>query len=441
MVASNSKLEEIHGKSSGCFSGERIEVFTDSRHSFVNGRLATAWSRTQKSIALSSCESEYLASAGGGAEGLYIGRLWEFLVRKEVSIAVVTDSSSGKAFAQRLGVGRMKHIDVKFLWLQRCVKEQLLTIESVGTLFNVADLGTKKLNKLRRLFLMFLMNIVEFKDEIDCYVPVGEDEYNDYMQKKMIGQNMKTVRQVMAQTIAGGMENFKPKVSTSMVRAMTLLAMQPMAKGLRVDELNLDALLVKGYLEFFMDNTFFLFVYGMVFFLVGFALGYNFKKIFTRKQLKRKWFWIKDKVLVHWPRRRKVEYVDDWDPIRCELRQFRVLSSPEDAWSGEEYFRETSRGLAKYVRPDRKRRFKYDMREVDPLEAYQMTSDESAEEEVPEHDTPMEVEEVEGPEEPQQADRGDGEHDSNVTGEPVELPGSPSHSSQDDPGPLPVIFT
>ena len=59
-------------------------------------------------------------------------------------------------------------------------------MESVGTLFNVADLGTKKLNRLHRLFLMFLMGIVEFKEEIDYYVPV-EDEYNEHMQKKMIG--------------------------------------------------------------------------------------------------------------------------------------------------------------------------------------------------------------------------------------------------------------
>lgn len=42
-----------------------------------------------------------------------------------------------------------------------------------------------------------------------------------------------------------------------MVRAMTLLAMQPMAKGVRVEEFELEALLVKGYLEIFMENTYF----------------------------------------------------------------------------------------------------------------------------------------------------------------------------------------
>ena len=136
MVASNSKLEKIHGKSSNYFNGERVEVFTDSdwagdrsnterrrrsvssRMAFVNGRLATSWSRTQKSIALSICKIEYLAAAGGGAKRLFIGRLWHFLVHKDVSIALMMDSSSGKAFAQRLGIRRMKHI-VKFLWLQK----------------------------------------------------------------------------------------------------------------------------------------------------------------------------------------------------------------------------------------------------------------------------------------------------------------------------------
>lgn len=177
--------------------------------------------------------------------------------------------------------------------------------------------------------------------------------------------------------------------------------------------------------------------------------------------MRKAWFWIKDIALKYRPRRRVVQFVEDWDPVECELRQFRILTSCEDANSGEEYFRETPIGLAKYVRPDRRRRFKYDMREVDPLEAYQMISDseEGGEEENAEQDTPMEVDEQSVQEaahavpahapqsvqeaahgEPAQADRGDGEHDSNVTGEPIELPGSPSHTSE-DPGPLPTIGT
>ena len=87
------------------------------------------------------------------------------------------------------------------------------------------------------------------------------------------------------------------------------------------------------------------------------------------------------------------------------------MSLPENAWSGEEYLCKTPNGLAKFVRPGRKGRFKYDMREVDPLEAYQITSVESAEEEEREHDTSMKVDDPDLPmaettaDEPGQAER------------------------------------
>ena len=71
----------------------------------MNGYCVVSWSRSQKSIALSSCESEYLAAAGGAAEGLFVARVWEFLSRAEVETFVVTDSSSCRAFSQRMGVG------------------------------------------------------------------------------------------------------------------------------------------------------------------------------------------------------------------------------------------------------------------------------------------------------------------------------------------------
>ena len=49
-----------------------------------------------------------------------------------------------------------------------------------------------------------------------------------------------------------------------------------------------------------------------------------------------------------------ITYVDDWDPELQEIRQFRVLKSVDDAESGEEYFRETPGGLARFVKLDRR---------------------------------------------------------------------------------------
>ena len=119
---------------------------------------------------------------------------------------------------------------------------------------------------------------------------------------------------------------------------------------------------------------------------------------------------------------RQLCYVDGWDPELNEIRQFRVLEDAEDAWSGEEYFRHTDNGgLARYVRPDRRRR--YNVRELNALEAYQFMDDDDDEEEVGEEennvrDAPMEVDQS-----PQ---------DTIVPREQVELPGEHSEPDPED---------
>eukprot|EP00435_Cladocopium_sp_Y103_P048216 s368_g14.t1 len=102
------------------------------------------------------------------------------------------------------------------------------------------------------------MGIVECDESVNEYVPVGEQEFDEQCKGRL--------RQAVRRTIAEGFEDIQPKVSTPLVKTLTLLALQN-----AIDR---------------------------------FA-------------------------------------VDDWDPLNSELRQFRVLEDPEDAWSGEEYFRET----------------------------------------------------------------------------------------------------
>ena len=198
---------------------------------FLKGRPVTSWSRSQKSIALSSCESEYLAAVGGGAEGIHIGRLWTLLVRKETEVSVVTDSSSCRAFAQRQGVGRLKHIETKYLWLQQCVNLGILTMTGG--------------------FLMFLMGMVFFDESNKVYMPVGEEEFNEEMGKKTLGKSMKAVRPVMLNTLSDGAEGLQVQISKPMVKLMTLLAMQPMVDGIDVGIIELKAMEAKfAYLNF-----------------------------------------------------------------------------------------------------------------------------------------------------------------------------------------------
>ena len=74
---------------------------------------------------------------------------------------VYTDSSSAKALAQRRGVGRLKRVDLRHLWIQSCVRQKLLRLKKVGTVNNVADLNTKNLSAVRRKCLFGLCGLSE----------------------------------------------------------------------------------------------------------------------------------------------------------------------------------------------------------------------------------------------------------------------------------------
>ena len=156
----------------------------------------------------------------------------------------------------------MKHIDAKYLWLQDKVKAGDLEMEGVATVLNVADINTKKLAKARRSCLMYLIG--EYDEASKGYIPAGEQEFNLYMQKKYMGQSMKTVRRVVLSTVADGVEEFPKQISKPFVKAMTLLALQPVATGTRVDDFNYN-LMVKdyGYVEPFLELPYFMFGYAL----------------------------------------------------------------------------------------------------------------------------------------------------------------------------------
>ena len=114
----------------------------------LNGIQVLSFSRTQKATASSSCEAELYALSGTCGE-------FEFLTGEQVRIEVRCDSSSARQWSQRRGVGRLKHVDGRLCQLQDWVRENIISIGTVKTVLNVADLNAKKLTYARRAFLMY----------------------------------------------------------------------------------------------------------------------------------------------------------------------------------------------------------------------------------------------------------------------------------------------
>ena len=134
----------------------KLRVFCDSDHAgCVRTRKSTtgivamagqhvlkSTSNLQSTIALSSGESEYYAIVKGSATALGIRALyaeWNL----DLSCMVLSDSSAARGMCSRRGLGKTRHVQTRFLWVQHKVHEKEIELVSVGTDKNVSDLCTK----------------------------------------------------------------------------------------------------------------------------------------------------------------------------------------------------------------------------------------------------------------------------------------------------------
>ena len=105
--------------------------------------LLRTWSATQATIGLSSAEAEFYALVEGATRGIGLQAVLEELGVPTSVVELLTDSSSAKCFASRRGVGKLRHIDLKELWLQEAVKNGKVRLSKVAGELNPADILTK----------------------------------------------------------------------------------------------------------------------------------------------------------------------------------------------------------------------------------------------------------------------------------------------------------
>ncbi|CAE7202183.1 GIP [Symbiodinium sp. CCMP2592] len=194
--------------------GHLIEIVTDadwasshfSRKSvscysmYLNGNCVYVSTKLQQTLALSSCEAEYMASLAGCADALFVKALLEEVTDSEVTIIHRTDNSGARAIISKQGCGRLRHIDLAYLWLQReyqlgRVIEKVITTEACPP-----DIGTKAHPRRRQQFLLGLLGFVN-KDTKEL---AGSDDVNAYLIQSGLKSGLKSrsgkaaVRLIMA---------------------------------------------------------------------------------------------------------------------------------------------------------------------------------------------------------------------------------------------------
>ena len=77
----------------------------------------------------------------------------------ELKLAVLTDSTANLGMQNRIGSGRVRYLDVKWLWRQEAVHAGRFSLKKVSTDDNVSDLTTKHHSEERRDVLMILARV------------------------------------------------------------------------------------------------------------------------------------------------------------------------------------------------------------------------------------------------------------------------------------------
>ena len=119
--------------------------------------------RAQGDYALSSAEAEFYAmiEAVTRAKGLRSLAVGVGFVDLENVVHIGTDSSAAKSFVGRQGLGKMKHLEIRDLWLQKEVQDGKVEVSKILGTVNPSDSGTKILNAVEITERLAGMNLEE----------------------------------------------------------------------------------------------------------------------------------------------------------------------------------------------------------------------------------------------------------------------------------------
>lgn len=112
------------------------------------GTIISWSSKRQATVALSSCEAEYIAETEAAKEAIWLKRLLNnFHFKTPEAVKIKGDNKGALALAKNPEFhSRTKHIDIRYHFVRQKVEEGLVDLEWIGTASNLADGMTKPLS-------------------------------------------------------------------------------------------------------------------------------------------------------------------------------------------------------------------------------------------------------------------------------------------------------
>ena len=155
-TTNNSSILKIIGYSDASWGDDLLERRSSTGYIFFLGsKNPLSWYTTlQKTIALSTCEAEYMALKDSGKEAIYLYNLLSY-INNELKLPtiinkpiIVTDSQSAQSLAENPEFHkRTKHIDIQYHFIRQLVNEKQVILTYTASKTNLADPFTKGVPK------------------------------------------------------------------------------------------------------------------------------------------------------------------------------------------------------------------------------------------------------------------------------------------------------
>ena len=211
----SSNVVEVYSDSD--WNGGTGAKSTSSAMHVVNGLIVHSTSRSQKAISLSSTEAEWYAGSAATCDSLFLRNILHFLTGDVQCVVLHVDNSAVRNVAAKLGVGRLRHISGRMMWMQQLLRSKDIDIRQVSTIYNIADLNTKGLARERFFALLWMIGYVNGNGK------VGETEYGRMQAKAMMKSQINVVNRVLSSEL-GGESALLPNLSSVSKQVLRVLA-------------------------------------------------------------------------------------------------------------------------------------------------------------------------------------------------------------------------
>ena len=108
----------------------------------------------------------------------------------------LVDNTAAKQIANKKGVGKIRHLAGKVLWIQEYTSSGKVKVIQIPTNLNLSDIGTKPLSMSRTKALLYYIGMVE--DD----TAVGEAEYDEMVTKYEAGKKIKAMAKTLVKILA-----------------------------------------------------------------------------------------------------------------------------------------------------------------------------------------------------------------------------------------------